>query len=201
MYINTEKMISDVDELGMLKERKHIFFDLDATVIGTVFTNSEPKECMRLYKKSVTDNRYSILRPGIRKLLEELKCKINYPLAMITDAKYKRAFTILTQFDLISYFDFIVSRECLDTLEERKGISRFCKPMDIFNGAFLFDDRPEAYEYNRKKCLLVPPFRVRYDEDNNLEACADGMHWIKYSDEFIREETELVSHWINDILI
>lgn len=195
MYIDKFKYISDVDELEKMKAKQYVFFDLDETVIGTVFTNATPKECMRFYKKSVTDNRYSILRPGIKDLLEKIRNDLGYPIAMITNAKYKRAYTILTQFGILSYFDFIISKECLDTLEEKKGISCFCKPMDVFGGILLFDDRKEALEYNQKKCVQVKPFLAKYDENDVLKVCADNQTWVPYSVEFVCEEAECVRSW------
>ena len=72
MIIDRSKMIPDAVHFQAGKEPV-VFFDLDATVIGTVFTNAEPKPCMRFYKKSVTDNRYSVLRPGIPELLAVIR--------------------------------------------------------------------------------------------------------------------------------
>lgn len=175
----------------------NILFDLDGTLIATVFTNSMPKKCMKYYKVGESERRYSILRPGVDCVLEQINQR--YSIVLITDAKQKRARTILEQFGLEKYVKAIISRECLIEFEKKFNMSRIGKPIKHFMGDLIFDDKAEVKNQNGIFCSLVPMYLARYDEYDQLWVKGYREVWQLYNAQFIEEESIQVLKWYDEV--
>lgn len=187
MITKENKIISDLKELSHYRIKNFIAFDLDGTLITTIFTNDNPNSLMKFYKFSKTENRYSVLRPGAKELLESLhkKCK---PIVIITDASSKRVLKILEQFDLLDTIDYILPREFLISCEPYMKVDRRIKPSDIIPYKLLIDDYEAAKNYNKEKCLKIHPFIAQFE--NNILKVKDHETslYVDYYQEYEKEK-------------
>ncbi len=63
----TSKIIISINELYRKIIVPTIYFDLDNTLITSIFTRLEPMPYMKFYKTGdCEDYRYSIVRPGVK---------------------------------------------------------------------------------------------------------------------------------------
>lgn len=193
--MENKKVIHNLLDLKKINEQDYICIDLDGTIIATVFTNDEPNENMMFYKKSTTDNRYSVLRPGVRELLGKLKSR-NEKIVLLTDASANRAVTITNQFKIYDIFDFIISRECLNEIEKNTKFARRQKSSNIINYKCLVDDYSEAIESN-SNCIGVASYNAIY-EKSLLKVRSFSEEYKEYQ-EAIWEEKKYVLSWYDKI--
>ncbi|MCR5607722.1 MAG: HAD hydrolase-like protein [Lachnospiraceae bacterium] len=196
------QLLFNYEEIKYIRENEIIAFDLDNTLITTIFTNENVNdkysEVMYFYKKSTYDNRYSVLRPGIKELLELLKKK-EYKLALITDASYKRASTILKQFGFCDVFDFVLSREILSEVVNVSKLNRRIKPYNYIGYKCLIDDYTETIEYNGEKCIPIKPFTAKYIDNKIMIFDKNGICLSEYFEEFDSEKEYIMKIYF-DIL-
>lgn len=192
-----KKVIYDTKQLKNAHNSKCIAFDLDMTIISSVFTNDIPDDKMVFYKKSVSENRYSILRPGIVELLHKLN-EDNYSIMLITDASSKRVCTILKQFEIDAFFEYVISRECLSEIEKITGISRRIKPQYIIGYECLVDDLELTRLSNGERCIGIIPFESEY-EHMKLKIKGFIPEFLDYKIAYEKEKKYVLS-WYEDIV-
>lgn len=193
-----KKVICDIGQLENTHNSKCIAFDLDMTIISSVFTNDIPNDKMLFYKKSVSENRYSILRPGIVELLHKLN-EDNYSIMLITDASSKRACTILKQFEIDTFFEYIISREFLSEIEIMTGLSRRIKPQYIIGYECLIDDLEQTILFNGERCIGIIPFECEY---KHMDLKIKGIipQFLDYKVACEKEKNYVLS-WYEDIIL
>lgn len=110
------------------------------------FNRGIPKNSIIVFDmdNTLTDELGATVRPGIRKLLEELAN--NYKLVLWTNSTKSRAYFILKEHNLRKYFQRFIYREDYDPKEKGKF-----KNVKSIGAKFIIDDDPNEIDYNQKK--------------------------------------------------
>lgn len=196
-----EKNITSLEALMKINFMDTVCFDMDGTIIASVFTNEEPNGVMVFYKKSLYDNKYTVLRPGIKELLYKIKCR-NIRIILVTDSSTNRACKILEQFSIGQYFEHIIARECLADIEEKTGYPRRVKPYEVIKYSCLIEDYLPAISHNKEKCIAVNKYHGEYKNGNLYMSGANDI-LAKYDDvyecerEYVMGWYELISEKMN----
>lgn len=179
-------MITECSEMSAIQSQKLLYFDLDKTLIATIFSALEPHHEMRFYKIGEREPRYSVLRPGVHEVFECITKKFN--IGIITDAKTKRALSILKQFNLTRHVSVLVAHEPLLDFEKITCIPRKGKCMQYFNGLLLFDDAQEAKKWNPETCITVKGFQAQLLPCKALIARGCNDYWQNWDSDFVENE-------------
>lgn len=177
------EVITSYAEVREKLNKRYIYFDLDNTLITSVFTILPPHPAMVFCKYGEREPRYSIIRPGVYDLFKMIT-KEGFDTGILTDAKKNRAAKILKQFGMDQMVDVLITQEALIETEIITRIPRKKKPIYIYKGIHLFDDNPLAYEENLKNCTQVLPFLAQLTCDDKLFCLGSGKVWSEWNDDF-----------------